>query len=85
MKYREKPPVVEAVQFDGSNTDEIKDLFEEEENVVLSVDSSILLIQSDRRSLQMVPKGDWCVKDTWGGIYTLSDAEFSKRFEKAVD
>jgi len=85
MKFREKPPMVEAVQFNGDNTDEIKALFDEEEKVVLSVDASILLIQSDRRCLQMVPKGDWCIKDTWGGIYTLSDKEFSNRFEQVAE
>ena len=83
-KYRERPPVVEAVKFDGSNTDEVKGMFakdEDDQSVVASLDNATLLVQSDHYSLQMVPKGAWCVKRCWG-VDVMNDEEFTAKYEK---
>lgn len=83
MKYRQKPPVFEAVQYDGKNSDELKALFSEDDEVVVGSDGDILLIQSKRTCLIMVNKGDWLVKDDWGYVSSKSAEDFEKTYEKA--
>lgn len=83
MKYRQKPPAFEAVQYDGKNSDALKALFSEDDEVVIGSDGDILLIQSKRTCLIMVNKGDWLVKDNWGCVFSKSSEDFENAFEKA--
>lgn len=83
MKFRQKPPVFEAVQYTGKNSEELKALFSEEDEVVLGSDGEILLILSKRSCLTMLNKGDWLVKDDWGFVFSKSNEDFEKAYEKA--
>mgnify|MGYP001297488119 CR=1 FL=1 len=83
MKFRQKPPVYEAVQYDGSNGDKLKAMFDPEDDVVIGSDGDILLLQSKRACLIMVNKGDWLVKDNWGCVFSVAAEKFSQEYEKA--
>lgn len=84
MKFRKKPPLVEAVQYDGKNGDELKALYEDTDEVVFGNDGDILLIQSKRNCLLMLNKGDWLLKDDWGYVCSMGKEEFARQYEQAV-
>ena len=81
-KFRAKPPVFKAVQYDGKNSDELKKLFEDEDEVVFGVDGDILLIQAKHRSLMMLSKGDWLVCDDYGAVFTKTDTNVKQDYEE---
>jgi hypothetical protein len=81
-KFRVKPPVFKAVQYDGKNSDELKQLFEDEDEVVFGVDGDILLIQAKHRSLMMLSKGDWLVRDDYGAVFTKTDTNVKQDYEE---
>lgn len=80
-KFRVKPPVFKAVQYDGKNSDELKKLFEDEDEVVFGVDGDILLIQT-KYSLMMLSKGDWLVRDDYGAVFTKTDTNVKQDYEE---
>ena len=81
-KFRVKPPVFKAVQYDGKNSDELKKLFEDEDEVVFGVDGDILLIQAKYSSLMMLSKGDWLVRDDCGAVFTKTDTNVKQDYEE---
>jgi hypothetical protein len=81
-KFREKPLVFKAVQYDGKNSDELKKLFEDEDECVFGVDGDILLIQTKYRSLMMLSKGDWLVRDNYGAVFTRTDTNVKQDYEE---
>lgn len=81
-KFRVKPPVFTAVQYDGTNSDELKTLFEEEDEGVFVADGDILLIQTKWRSLMMLSKGDWLVRDDYGAVFTKTDKDVKQDYEE---
>jgi len=81
-KFREKPLVFKAVQYDGKNSDELKKLFEDEDECVFGVDGDILLIHTKYRSLMMLSKGDWLVRDDYGAVFTKTDTNVKQDYEE---
>jgi hypothetical protein len=81
-KFREKPLVFKAVQYDGKNSDELKKLFEDEDECVFSVDGDILLIQTKYRSLMILSKGDWLIRDDYGAVFTKTDTNVKQDYEE---
>lgn len=90
MKYKEKPPTVEAMKFDGKNADEIAKMVQDAvgengdpENTVYAVDGTALLIQRPYGSVILVPKDDYVVVNTWGEVQAMAAEKFEAKFEAA--
>ena len=88
MKYKQKPPTVEAMKFDGSNADEIQKMAaasagEDQESLVYAVDGTALLIQQPHGGVILVPKGDYLLVEQWGGLRAVSADKFEAEFEAA--
>jgi hypothetical protein len=66
MKFRKKPTIVNAVQYDGNNGPDILLSFPD-----FSVDDLETLIH-----------GDWVVQGPGGNIYSCGDAVFKEQYEK---
>ena len=89
MKYRKKPVVVEAIQYNGDNYDEIKkfvgaslslDWFD----VVGGIDLYIMQISTLEGKMQ-VNNGDYIIKGVEGEFYPCKPDIFEKTYEMVGD
>lgn len=46
------------------------------------MDGDILLIQAKYRSLMMLSKGDWLVRDDYGAVFTKTDTNVKQDYEE---
>lgn len=77
--YRLKPPVVEAIQWDGTNITELQQLIAPTGDPLIVEHSTFNAPTPDGD--QVVAIGDWVVKSAKGDIYVMSDEEFNEKFE----
>ena len=81
MKYRKKPVVIEAIQWDGTNYDEIGDWMGL--NSTLEIDGQFIIptLEGDMR----VSEGDWVIRGVNGEFYPCKPDIFEKTYEPAED
>jgi len=79
MKYRKKPVVIEAVQWNGENHDEIADFMGE---FRIPVFSRCFEIQTLEGSMTAIP-GDWIIKGIRGEFYPCKPDIFAATYEPA--
>lgn len=79
-KWKKKPAVVEAVQFNGENIDEIREFVGEENLVTVVKDNVYSLITS--RGKEMICKDNYVVKGVTGRFYTCTPLAFHSVYEK---
>ena len=86
MKFRKKPIVIEAVQYDGTNYGEIISLSGELglRQWFSRRPSGGLLVQTPEGIMQ-VNKGDWVIKGIKGELSPCQDAIFKETYEKVAD
>jgi len=75
MKYRKKPIVIEAVQWNGHNFEELKLLgvkYEYEDHLVIPT------LEGDMRA----GVGDWIIKEVKGEMYPVRNDIFQETYEK---
>ena len=79
MKYRKKPVVIEAIQWDGTNYDEIDDWMGL--NSTLEIDGQFIIptLEGDMR----VSEGDWVIRGVNGEFYPCKPDIFEKTYEPA--
>lgn len=79
MKYRKKPVVIDAVQWNGSNLQEIATLggAREYEQDFLSDDLIIHTFEGDVKAT----KGDWIIKGVKGELYPCKPDIFEATYE----
>jgi hypothetical protein len=84
MKYRKKPVVIEAIQWDGNNLTEIRNFVDEK--VLLcdyprgkheQVELSIETLEGDH----LVTKGDYIIKGVAGEFYPCKPDIFEQTYE----
>ena len=87
MKFRKKPVVIEAIQFDGSkeNFREMKRVFRKKfKDCVYFADSGNMYI-STWEGKMLVDIGDWVIKDTDGWLYPCKKDIFEMTYEKVEE
>ena len=80
MKFRGKPVVIEAVQFDGENGADVAKFMECQHP---AIEHGKLLIGTLEGVMAATP-GDWIIKGTNGEFYPCKPDIFEQRYE-AVD
>lgn len=83
MKYRKKPVVIEAVQFDYPNMDEVADFCDPHSIMIGPRDKhgqSTLLIPTLEGKMQ-VHNGDFIIKGVNGEVYPCKPDIFYKTYE----
>ena len=80
MKYRKKPVIIEAVQWNGSNLQDVAKLggAREYEQDFLSDDLIIHTLEGDMKAI----KGDWIIKGVKGELYPCKPDIFEETYEK---
>jgi hypothetical protein len=81
MKFRKKPVVVEAIRWDGSNFEELKDFVTATNLVLNSGDILIDTLEGEMRA----STGDWIIKGVQGEFYPCKPDIFEKTYEPAED
>jgi hypothetical protein len=82
MKYRKKPVVVVAVQYDGTNNDNILKMVANArclEKNQLSVGVIIRVLEGDDIQLNI---GDYLINDMKGELYSLKPDIFEQTYDK---
>ena len=81
MKYRKKPVVIDAVQWDGSNFQDVAKLggAREYEQDFLGDDLIIHTLEGDMKA----SKGDWIIKGVKGELYPCKPDIFEETYELA--
>lgn len=86
-KFRKKPIVIEAVQWDGFNNSEIEEFVGQEllcivsENVDLEIVPHSLIIPT-LEGRHSASRMDWVIKDILGEFYTCKPDIFEKTYEE---
>lgn len=76
MKYKRKPEIVDAVEWKGTNFDEIKEVISEDATVY-----NRCLFVGDI----MPNNGDMVIKDEQNRIYKMSKSTFNRLYEEVVE
>lgn len=79
-RYRKKPVVIEAVQYDGANAHEISEFVGESYIDDLRT-PAIRTLEGDMR----VTSGDWVIQGVQGEFYPVKDSIFRETYEKVED
>lgn len=79
-KYRKKPVVIEAVQFNGENYSECKDFIGDAFDNTLNYPNIKTL-----EGVMSVAKGDFIIKGVHGEFYPCKPDIFEKTYEEVKD
>ena len=84
MKFRKKPVVIEAIQWTGINTDEIRLFTKSIEDSVWFApeDEEISLKIKTLEGTMEASLGDWIIKGVSGEFYPCKPDIFEKTYEK---
>ena len=80
MKYRKKPVVIEALQWDGTNWDEIGDWMGLHATAQMDDDFVIPTLEGDMRA----SVGDWIIKGVKGEFYPCKPDVFAATYEEVA-
>ena len=80
-KFRKKPIVIEAIQWNGNNLEEVKSLGAKRQ---LSVAYEELIIFTLEGSM-LANKGDWVIKGVKGELYPCKPDIFAETYEEVED
>lgn len=83
MKYRKKPIIIEAVQWNGSNLQEVAALggASEYQQDFLGDDLVIVTLEGEMTA----GKGDWVIKGIKGELYPCKPDIFEATYEPVID
>jgi len=79
-KYRKKPVVIEAIQWDGQNKDEIQAFFQKSP-IGYYIEDGCLLI-STLEGIMKASKGDYIIKGVHGEFYPCKPDIFEETYEE---
>ena len=77
-KYRKKPVVIEAIQYDGFHTGELNDFCGSSIFEPVGGSPFIRTLEGD----MTISKGDWVIKGVKGEFYPIKSEIFFKTYEK---
>jgi len=80
MKFRKKPVIIEAVQWNGDNDEELKQFLGEKKFYHILNDSSIVIptLEGDMKGRV----GDWIIKGVVGEFYPCKPDIFEDTYER---
>ena len=81
MRFRKKPAVIEAVQYDGTNHEAIG--FFAGENV--SLEGRTLFVRTLENRRLEADRGDWIIKGVKGEFYPCKPDIFAATYEPATE
>ncbi len=81
MKYRKKPLVIDAIQWNGKNIDEVKKFME---HTSFGYGGNQCITMRTIEGTKNAMPGDWLVKGTEGEIYPVGVNVFDKIYEKTI-
>ena len=84
MKYRKKPVVIEAVQWDGKNTAAIDDFVPTESRLWMAGMDFIALRIRTMEGDMIANTGDWIIKGVKGEFYPCKPDIFAATYEPAA-
>ncbi len=76
-KYRKKPVVIEAIQWNGSNYKDIKDFCKE-----AVIDQNLTLVIETLEGDHYAKEGDYIIKGVKGEFYPCKPDIFEKTYEE---
>ena len=82
MLYISKPVQIEAVQWTGENTDEIKQFATSDENV--SFQGGNTLFVNTNHGLTVAEVGDYIIKSSKGEFYPCKPDVFAEKYERSI-
>lgn len=82
MKYRKKPVVIEAIQWNGNNMDEILD-FAKDSFSLNPLTNEIMI--STLEGNMIASKGDYIIKGVSGEFYPCKPDIFAKTYKEIVE
>lgn len=80
-KFRKKPVVIEAVQWDGANTPEIAELAGTSMDKISSPPFTNALIIKTLEGDMRADQGDWIIKGVQGEFYPCKPDVFEQTYE----
>lgn len=80
MKFRKKPIIIEAIQFNGENMDEIKSLFPDIKCFSSAI-GHFFHIETEEGTMCAM-KGDWIIKGVKGEFYPCKPDIFVETYEQ---
>jgi len=80
MKYRKKPVVIEAIKWDGSNMQEVKDFVKNNFECIPS-DTSLRLIIHTLEGDHVCSEGDFIIRGVKGEFYPCKPDIFEQTYE----
>lgn len=83
MKYRKKPVVIEAVQWNGTNMTEIAN-FTKNSNRYIEFEGDICRIET-LEGIMTASKGDFIIKGVQGEFYPCKPEIFEQTYELITD
>jgi hypothetical protein len=81
MKYRKKPVVIEAEQWEGHNLNDDNSMFQSPE-VIIKNDGSEFMV-STLEGVMTGQKGDWLIRGVKGELYPCKPDIFEATYEPA--
>lgn len=81
-KFRKKPIIVEAIQFDGS-TESFEDINLFTDYIIENPEQDILVIPTLEGNME-INKGDWVIKGIKGEFYPCKPDIFEKSYEEVI-
>jgi len=85
MKFRKKPVVIEAVQFTGSNFDEVLDFVKVSDRSYGVSYASKEIDISTLEGVMTASAGDWVIKGVNGEFYPCKPGIFEKTYDFVED
>lgn len=90
MKFRKKPIVIEAIQYDGiESVNEMRskwpDFYKSSENSFKSEISDYVLLIETLEGIHTAHRGDWIIKGIKGEFYPCKSNVFEMTYEKVEE
>lgn len=86
MKYRKKPVIIEAIQFDGANARHIETFFGDKMSALQRKTENAIVIALEISTLEgtmRADKGDWIIRGVKGEFYPCKPDIFEATYELA--
>lgn len=80
MKFRKKKVTIDAIQFQGTNIGQIRDMLNTD-NVICMLSHDPILVLGPCRKTQRAYLNDWIILDTGGSYYICKDENFQHLYE----
>lgn len=85
MKFRKKPVVIEAIQWNGKNLKEIKEFVGKSLEYAIKDGPFVVMVINTLEGAMHISEKDWIIKGVEGEFYPCKPGIFEKTYEKVDD